>query len=115
VPVPADFDGDAVTDLGIWRPSNGVWDIKNVFGDAIASLSLGSGSNKDIPLAGDYDGDGVADIAIWQPTTGQWSIRTSSSGFLNGMTVNWGTFGDLPLGCTPFSSIQKYLAGKGYY
>jgi len=113
VPVPADFDGDAVTDLGIWRPSNGIWYIKDVFGGAIAGLSFGI--NGDIPLAGDYDGDAVADIAIWRPTTGQWGIRTSSSGFLSAVTANWGTFGDLPLGCTPFSSMQKYLAERGYY
>jgi hypothetical protein len=133
VPVPTDYDGDGATDLGIWRPSTGIWYLKNALGVSIANVIYGK--NGDIPLAGDYDGDGAADIAIWRPSNGVWYIRWALDHnfcgpietptcsppepypppFSTGQKASWGVSGDLPLGCTPFSGIQKYLTGLGYY
>jgi hypothetical protein len=31
VPVPADYDGDGVTDLATWTPSTGMWNVRNQF------------------------------------------------------------------------------------
>lgn len=73
---PNDIDGDAKSDIAIWRPDSGVWFI-------LPSKSPGSftstawGLGTDIPVPGDYDGDGKTDIAVWRPSNGVWYILPS--------------------------------------
>jgi hypothetical protein len=78
-----DFDGNGTSDASIWRPSTGMWFIRDIENDAWGQLG-------DIPVSGDYDGDGTTDIAVWRPSNGRWYLR--------GMTgTTWGTFGDIPV------------------
>jgi len=80
----ADFDGDGVNDVGVFRPSTGLWSIQNV---TRAYL----GSTGDDPVPGDYDGDGVAEIAVFRPSSGLWSVLDLTRAYLGGA-------GDEPLG-----------------
>ena len=72
-----DFDGDLKSDLGFYRPSDGLWTIQ--------------GSELDIParqwgfgemtyVAGDYDGDGQADHGVYDSNNGLWYLLQSSAG-----------------------------------
>ncbi|HXU37873.1 MAG TPA: FG-GAP-like repeat-containing protein [Blastocatellia bacterium] len=86
------FDGDAKTDQSVWRPSTGVWLIKNSSNGS--TTSVGWGINGDKLAPGDYDGDGKTDTAIWRPSTGAWFIINSSDGSTK--TVGWGVNTDVP-------------------
>ena len=70
--MPADYDGDRVTDFAVWRASTGVWCVIRSSDDAVAIRQWGAGyaPYDDIPVPGDYDGDGRTDIAIWRPAAG---------------------------------------------
>jgi len=67
IPVTGDWNGDGVTEIGVFRDGewfldlngNGQWDE----GDLWAKL----GSAKDRPVTGDWDGDGKTDIGIFGP------------------------------------------------
>ncbi len=67
IPVTGDFNGDGITDVGIFYQGqwfldingNGVWDA----GDLWAKL----GHKDDRPVVGDWDGDGKDDIGIFGP------------------------------------------------
>jgi protocatechuate 3,4-dioxygenase beta subunit len=65
IPVTGDFNGDGITDVGVFYAGqwfidlngNGVWDE----GDLWAKL----GHDGDLPITGDWDGDGKTDIGIF--------------------------------------------------
>jgi uncharacterized delta-60 repeat protein len=88
-----DFDGDSVTDTAIFRPSSGVWAIKNT--ETGTDTILQWGQNGDKPVPGDYDGDGKDDIAVWRPSDGIWYILNSSNNQLT--AIPFGTNGDIPV------------------
>jgi hypothetical protein len=83
--VPADYNGDSITDIAVWRPSTGMWWIRDPYVRVIQW-----GAEGDIPVPGDYDGDRVTDIAIWRPSNGMWWIRGVA-------VVQWGEVADIPL------------------
>jgi uncharacterized repeat protein (TIGR03803 family) len=96
-----DFDGDGKTDLTVWQPSTGTWDIRySSLGYSIAGAGMFQwGLPGDVPIAADFDGDGQTDLAVWRPSTGTWFIRYSSLGYsiASADIFQWGLPGDVPI------------------
>ena len=82
IPVPADYDNDGRTDLGVWRPDTGEWWIaKSSNGyDQENAVTFRWGKLGDIPVQADYDGDHKVDFAVFRTTENRWYIRHSSTG-----------------------------------
>jgi hypothetical protein len=74
--VYGDYDGDFLTDLVVWRPSEGNWYIIDSVDETTRVQQ--SGLEDDIPVPGNYDGDLATDLAVWRPSEGNWYIIKSS-------------------------------------
>jgi len=93
----ADYDGDGITDLGIFRPSTGTW------WHTIGSLLISNPTHRafqwglagDVPVPADYDGDNKADYAVFRPGDGVWYINNSTDG--SNRFVKWGLADDKPV------------------
>jgi hypothetical protein len=90
-----DFNADAVTDIGVFRPSQGRWSI-DTDKDGRSNVDRSLGASGDVPLPGDYNGDSFADLAVFRRSTGQWLIDTSLDGVAD-QTVVLGTKKDVPV------------------
>ncbi len=87
--------------IGVYRPSNSNFFLRNTNTTGNAEIIVGLGSAGDIPIAGDWDGDGDDEPGVFRPSTGQFILRKSSISFCLfppcTITLNFGQFGDLPV------------------
>jgi hypothetical protein len=87
----SDFDGDRKTDISVFRPVSGEWELES---SSTGQLHLPQfGMRGDVMAPGDYDGDGTSDIAVFRPANGTWYIRRGDAYD----AVQFGISGDVPV------------------
>ncbi|MBV9211483.1 MAG: hypothetical protein JOZ52_12670, partial [Acidobacteria bacterium] len=89
---PSNFDGDAKTDLAVWRPTDGNWYILSSLSGAFSAQPFGQSGDKLVP--GDFDGDGKHDLGVFRPSNGYWYIINSSNSTFR--ADPFGANGDIP-------------------
>ena len=93
-PVMGDFNGDALSDLGLYNSDTATWEIclaekyvpeNEIFKSISFSLKMPDelkGNKNWWPMGGDFNGDGRTDVGLYNNTTGEFRIATSTgSGF----------------------------------
>jgi uncharacterized delta-60 repeat protein len=85
-----DYDSDGVSDVGVFRPSDGTWYLNR---SDSGYTEYPFGTSTDRPVVGDFDGDGESDIAVFRPSNGRWYVLRSTAGY---MTAQFGLSGDIP-------------------
>ncbi|MDH3492829.1 MAG: FG-GAP-like repeat-containing protein [Acidobacteriota bacterium] len=91
-PARFDFDGDAKTDISIFRPAPGEWWYLRSSDGGNAAFQFGASTDTIVPA--DYTGDGKTDIGFFRPSSGEWFIlRSEDSSFYS---FPFGGSGDIP-------------------
>jgi len=95
-----DFEGDGITDLAVFRPSDRNWYIQFSSNNQTQTVS-NFGSPSDKFIVGDFDSDSKFDVTAFQtdnpdyPGQAVWKILRSSDHSVQIMP--WGASGDIPL------------------
>ena len=79
----ADFNGDGLDDIAVFRAANSTWYVRGV-GRFVY------GDEGDIPVPADYNGDGQTEVAVFRPQTHIWHIRGVGR-------LQYGMQGDVPV------------------
>ncbi len=92
----ADFDGDGLTDLSVFRPSEGNWYVqRSTLGTSVQKFGIAT----DVIVPGDFDGDGKADYAVFRADANNanpdFYVLNSGTNTLSG--ASWGTTSDIPV------------------
>lgn len=66
---PGDYNGDGTADIAIFRPSTGLWAVRNY-------TRTHFGDSGDVPVPADYDGDCRANIAVFRSSSRLWAIQS---------------------------------------
>ncbi len=86
-----DYTGDSASDIGVYNPASGDWQIHNS-----GTFTFGGGTY-DVPVPGDYNGDGVADLAYFDRSLALWYAQSGSGGASIYDGEAWGSNGDIPV------------------
>jgi hypothetical protein len=89
----SDFDGDGLSDLAVFRPTDNNWYARQSSNSTTFIRQFGASGDRLAP--GDYDGDGKTDVAVFRPSSGTWYSLNSSNNSLR--VRQFGTAGDVPV------------------
>jgi List-Bact-rpt repeat protein len=107
VPVVGDWNGNSVSNIGVFDPESGTWTIdyngNGKFDGCSIDKCLGPfGFVYDIPVVGDWDDSGNSKIGVFRPNSGEWFLDLNGNGQWDGCSVDkcisgFGQAGDLPV------------------
>jgi matrixin len=96
--IAGDWDGDGDDTIGIYRPSNATFHLRNSNwagpADEIISRAAMIG---DIPVVGDWDGDGDDTVGVYRPSTREFFLRNVNTAASADYVMSYGNPGDIPI------------------
>jgi hypothetical protein len=77
-PVTGDWNGDKLTDLGVYSASTSTFTLRTVSRTgAVSTQRIAWGTRSSLPVAGDWNEDGIGDIGVWDPATAGFTLRVT--------------------------------------
>ncbi|MFC6022164.1 hypothetical protein ACFP2T_39135 [Plantactinospora solaniradicis] len=98
VPIAGDWNKDGVDNVGVFRPSNSTWYLRDInSGDATTIFKFGHGASGDIPVAGDWNKDGVDTVGVFRPSNSTWYLTDGTTSLDHEFVFGHGASGDIPV------------------
>jgi hypothetical protein len=102
LPVAGDWDGNGVTDVGVFRPSRGEFVLRvPQGGNTFSTITVNFGAPGDLPVAGDWNGDGIDTPGVFRPgSVGTFLLTntiTNGSAPSPDIVFSFGVNGDRPV------------------
>ena len=97
VPLTGDWDGNDTVTIGVYRPSNQRFYLRNSNTTGVADVVAQYGILGDIPIAGDWDGDGTTTIGVYRPSNQTFYLRNSNTTGVANVVAQYGILGDVPI------------------
>jgi hypothetical protein len=98
VPIVGDWDGNGTATIGVFRPEEGKFYLRNANSPGDPDHAITMGRAGDVPLAGDWDGDGTSTIGAFRPADATFYLRGSHGAeVVNGAKATFGLASDLPV------------------
>ena len=100
---PADYDGDNITDVAVWRETTPTHAYFYILESKTNTFRFEQfGTTGDVPVSADFDGDGKADLAVYRngASAGAQSFffyRPSGTAGADFSTIYWGAAGNKPV------------------
>ena len=92
-PLTGDFNGDKQTDVVVWNPNDGDWQVALSDGERFIPqgtwLKSYAANRNWKAYTGDFNGDGKVDILVVDPIRGDWQVALSTG---RSFTPIWGAF-----------------------
>jgi matrixin len=79
-PVTGDWNGDGIDTIGVYRPSNGAFYLRNSNSAGAPFTVFGFGNTEDLPVAGDWNEDGIDTIGVYRPSNGTFYLKNANNG-----------------------------------
>ena len=79
LPLVGEWGVNGAATIGVYRPSESVFYLRNSNTPGIADIAAGYGTKGDIPLVGDWDGDGTVTIGVYRPSDSTFYLRNSNT------------------------------------
>ncbi len=98
-PVIGDWDGDSIDTVGVYRPADSRFLLRNSNRPGPPDVQIRFGRPGDVPISGDWDGDGLDNIGVFRPSEGAFFLG-SNAGDPNVRVLrvlHFGAAGDRPI------------------
>lgn len=94
-PVTGDWNADGIDTIGVYRPSNRTYYLRNLNNRGGGSVFT-YGISGDLPVVGDWNGDKKDTIGVYRPSTGTFYLKNNNDGS-TAYTFGFGLSEDIPL------------------
>jgi hypothetical protein len=101
IPVVGDWDGNGRDSIGMYRPANRTFYLRNTLNAGFADVTIPftAAQAGDIPVAGDWNCDSVTTLGVFRPSNGTFYLSNQTSGTVSApeVVIPFGQPGDRPV------------------
>jgi hypothetical protein len=92
VPVTGDWDGDGITEIGVYDPATALWYLdfngSGSWDGTPTDRTYWHGFAGIVPVTGDWDGDGITEIGVYDSATALWYLDFNGNGLWDGNSTD---------------------------